>query len=135
MILGTYHESYGELLEDQWLFKSTERNRRDGDYMSCFLTKLTQKGQLPVKFADWGKSYPKYEPPITYVWQETFRSGWRLQSWRIGMSQEWAVIQNPEGYELEIYLDNFLELVKENTIECGMLIGKFKWSHNKLIKE
>jgi hypothetical protein len=130
MILGTYDESYGPLLEDQWLLKLREGNPKSG-----FLSKLTQKGALPVKFEDWGKTYTDRTPLTTYVWQETYRSGWTLKNWRIGKSQEWAVMQHPDGFLLEIYLSNFLEVLKQDTADFGVLRGEYKWEDNKLIRK
>lgn len=136
MIIGTYSDTYGDLLEGEWLLKLREGNPKTG-----FLSKLTQKGELPVKFKDWGKSwdpltgnYTSGNIPI-YVWQETYRSGWKLKSWRIGKSQEWAVVQHPEGFLLEIYLDDFLRIVLNETIDQGVIIGEFKWDSNKLYKK
>jgi hypothetical protein len=130
MIIGTYDESYGPLLEDQWLLKLREGNPKSG-----FLSKLTQKGALPVKFEDWGKTYTDRTPLTTYVWQETYRSGWILKNWRIGKSQEWAVMQHPDGFLLEIYLSNFLEVSKRDTVDFGVLRGEYKWEDNKLIRK
>jgi hypothetical protein len=135
MILGTYEETYGELLEDQWLLKLredtvSERNGKDlvikETFKTGFLTKLTQKGKVPVKFEDWGKTYTNRTPLPTFVWQESFRAGWKLKSWRI--------IKSPEGFTLEIYLTNFLEIVLNESLDQGVIVGKFKWENNKLIK-
>ena len=135
MILGTYEETYGPLLEDQWLLKLRDGDRYGAIGKYGFLTKLTQKGALPVKFEDWGKTYSDRTPLTTYVWQETYRSGWALKSWRIGQSQEWAVMKHPEGFLLEIYLSNFLEILINDTIDFGFLRGEYKWEHNKLIRK
>jgi hypothetical protein len=139
MILGTYDETYGPLLEDQWLLKLREGSPKTG-----FLSKLTQKGELPVKFKDWGV-YRSWDPATgyyasgenlpVYVWEETYRSGWKLKKWRIGKSQEWAVMQHPEGFILEIYLTNFLDIVLNETVDQGMIVGEFKWKDNKLYKK
>lgn len=144
MILGTYDETYGELLEDQWLLKLREDSVLEWNgkehvaketFKTGFLTKLTQKGKVPVKFEDWGKTYTDRTPLPTYVWQESFRSGWKLKSWRIGQSQEWAVVKSPEGFTLEIYLTNFLEIVLNESVDQGVIVGEFKWESNKLIKK
>jgi hypothetical protein len=29
--------------------------------------------------------------------QETYRTGWKLISWRFGQSQNWARVRHPEG--------------------------------------
>ena len=139
MIIGTYDESYGPLLEDQWLLKLREGNPKTG-----FLSKLTQKGELPVKFREWGstqrynsdtKKWDVFNTTTVYVWQESYRSGWTLKNWRIGKSQEWAVMQHPEGFLLEIYLSNFLEVSKRDTVDFGVLRGEYKWEDNKLIRK
>jgi len=104
-----------------------------------FLTKLTQKGELPKSFIDWGKAYDyvkrEYtsDPPIQ-IHTEDFRGGWKLESWRFGQSQNWASVITPEGWTVEIYLSQFLDIVKENTIINGEIIGEFKWEANRLIK-
>ncbi len=129
-----YKEGY-KLKENEYLLKLRESDQ------TIFLTKLTQKGALPVKFNEWGLKYD-YELkkhvdtiPITYIFQETFREGWKLIEWRFGMSQNWAVIQNPEGYKIEIYLSNFLDLVQSDTITYGYLEGSYMWRENNLIKK
>ncbi len=162
MIVGTFNktyftevsvEHYGELAEDQWLLKLREDHDYDysvtprniiNSYKTGFLTKFTKKGQLPVKFKEWGNSqitnpvtnkWETVENELIYVWNESFRSGWALKQWRIGMSQEWAVVQHPEGFLLEIYLDDFLNLVLNETIEQGVIVGEFKWENSRLIKK
>ena len=140
MILGTYDETYGPLLEDQWLLKL----RNDYPNKTGFLSKLTQKGALPVKFEDWNstQSYNREtgkwdvtKDTTTYVWQENYRSGWTLKNWRIGKSQEWAVVKHPEGFLLEIYLTNFLEILKQDITVFGVLSEEYKWEDNKLIRK
>lgn len=133
-----YKEGY-KLKENEYLLKLRESDQ------TIFLTKLTQKGAFPVKFLEWGfrNTYDfekqKYnlinEIPNTYIFEETFREGWKLIEWRFGMSQNWAVIQNPEGYKIEIYLSNFLDLVQNDTITYGYLEGSYMWKDNKLIKK
>jgi hypothetical protein len=129
-----YKEGY-KLKENEFLLKLRESDQ------TIFLTKLTQKGDLPVKFNEWGLKY-NYELkqhidtiPLTYIFQETFREGWKLVEWRFGMSQNWAKIQNPEGYKIEIYLDNFLDILQNDIINHGYLEGSYMWSDNKLIKK
>lgn len=145
MILGTYHEAYGELLEDQWLLKLREDEDRrwdgkryvsDGIYKTGFLSKLTKKGDLPKPFLDWGgKRYGESGRDLpVYVFQETYRTGWKLISWRFGQSQNWARVRHPEGFVVEIYLDNFLDVVKESTLDQGVILGEYKWVDNKLEK-
>ena len=143
MILGTYDPTYGELREDEFLLKikeSEDRILKGGKWVTLpfkkgFLTKLTKKGELPVKFEDGGKSYIDRTPLPTYVFRETYRSGWALKSWRIGQSQEWAVMKHPEGFTVEIYLDNFLELALNEALDQGNLVGEYRWEANRLIKK
>jgi hypothetical protein len=90
---------------------------------------------MPKAFADWGKTYNDRTPLPTYVFEETFRSGWRILSWRFGQSQNWATMRHPEGFTVEIYLQQLLELIKMNTVDAGVLIGEFKWSDHKLIQK
>jgi hypothetical protein len=144
MILGTYDESYGELREDEYLLKlrddyewdwDGEKHQVKNSYKTGFLSKLTKKGEVPIKFKDWGKTTYGGPVPTTYVWQESFRSGWKLKSWRIGKSQEWAKVQHPDGFLVEIYWSNFLEIVLDATMDQGVLVGEYKWEANKLIKK
>jgi hypothetical protein len=146
MMLGTYSETYGELLEDQWLLKLREEEEREfdgkrwvnkGTFKTGFLTKLTQKGKLPKAFLEWGGT--RYgesgnDLPI-YVFQESYRTGWKLLSWRFGQSQNWARVRHPEGFVQEIYLSNFLDVVKESNIDQGVITEAYKWEDNKLIKK
>jgi len=148
MILGTYDETYGPLLEDQWLLKiredySSEWNRDKNEFQvrevfkTGFLSKLTKKGEFPKSFHDWGGSrYGEsgHDLPV-YVFQESYRTGWKLISWRFGKSQNWARMKHPEGFILEIYLSNFLDVVKETTMDQGVILGEYKWEDNKLIKK
>lgn len=121
-----------KLEEDEYLLKIREKDKVG------FLTKLTQKGEIPKAFADWGfHSYygQSTETFPTYVFKEEFRSGWKLNKWRFGMSQNWASVIHPKGFSVEIYLSDFLEIVKTSTIMNGEIQGKFKWRENRLIKE
>lgn len=51
------------------------------------------------------------------------------------MSQNWASLIHPNGYTIEIYLSQFLEIVQGFTIKKGVIIGEFKWEDNKLISK
>lgn len=123
-----------QLEEDEYLLKI--RNNRDGT-KTGFLTKLTQKGELPKAFENWENQYwygrgEKEVCPI-YIHKESFYKGWKLLKWRFGQSQNWATIIHPAGFTLEIYLNQFLEIALNNTIEDGEIQGEFKWENNKLI--
>lgn len=129
-----YTEGY-KLLDNEYLRKI--RTESDG-HRNGFLTKLTQKGAVPVGFTDWcgydNKLHTSVVLPI-FIVEETFKSGWYLLNWRFGMSQNWAKLVHPDGYAIEIYLQQFLEIVKNNTIKNGEIIGEFKWEDKKLIKK
>jgi len=43
------------------------------------------------------------------------------------MSQNWATLVHPNGFTVEIYLDQVLEIVKGGVIESGEIVGKWKW--------
>lgn len=120
-----------KLTENEFLLKI--RNCKTG-----FLTRFNQNGTVPKPFLEWGQykygNTPKDALP-TYIFEETFRPGWRLNSYRFGKSQNWAEMLHPEGFTVEIYLTNLLDLIHLNTFKNGELIGNFKWEANKLIKE
>ncbi len=143
MIIREYQP--GEILqENEYLLKlrQDEVYHRDkhawslAKHKTGFLTKLTKKGELPVAFHKWGgQKYSEtgYDHPI-YVFQEGYNEGWKILSWRFGQSQNWATVLHPQGFTVEIYLQQLLEVIKENTVDVGVLIGKFKWEDHKLIK-
>jgi hypothetical protein len=127
------------LKENEYLLKIRPKGSRCSTHDTGFMTKYTQKGQMPKSFEDWGSDnrhyYNSQEPPLPItIHIEDFKSGWEIISWRFGMSQNWATMMHPNGFTVEIYLDNLLELTKTNTIKNGILIGEFKWDKNTLIK-
>ena len=128
------YELYKEgriLKEDEYLLKI--RKDKVG-----FLTKLTQKGKLPVAFDGWNEGYRHTSAPDKlpiYIFKEVPRSGWKLVSWRFGQSLNWARVSHPEGFTIEIYLQQFLEIIENNIIKSGVVYGKFHWEDNKLIKD
>lgn len=122
------------LAEDELLLKV----RPDG---IGFLTKLTQKNKLPVAFEQWDARHLRRDgndfgfvphPPI-YLVKETFRSGWKVCSWRFGQSQNWAKVQHPDGYQVEIYLSQLLDVMLETTVVEGELVGEYKWEDHELV--
>ncbi len=123
-----------KLAENEYLLKI----RMNQDDLTGFLTKFNQNGTIPKAFLEWDvysyRNRPQ-EPLKTYIFEETFRPGWRLNSYRFGKSQNWAEMKHPEGFTVEIYLTNLLDLIHLNTFKNGELIGNFKWEANKLIKE
>jgi hypothetical protein len=105
-----------------------------------FLSKLNKDGSIPKRFDDWrmrGYGAEAKRIPI-YLHTENFEENWKLVEnypCRIGQSQQWVILKHPKGFTVEIYLDNFMEILKNITIEKGVLQGKFKWQDNKLIAE
>lgn len=108
-----------------------------------FLCKLKKDHTLMKSFQEWAEpdygyhySNPtkekQFKLPI-YVFKEDFNEGWELKEWRFGQSQNWATLVHPFGFTVEIYLEQFLEIVKNCDIEKGKLIGSFKWQDKKLI--
>lgn len=145
MILREYKA--GETLaENEFLLKlrddsfrpwNVEKEKYDEPvhFKTGFLTKLTKKRELPKAFESWGATTYGGPKPTMYVWREDYRRGWKLKSWRIGQSQEWAKVQHPDGFQVEIYLSNFLEIALDATMEHGVLVGEYRWEDNKLIKK
>jgi len=134
-----YEEGY-ELKEDEYLLKI-----RKADISTGFMTKFNKNGTIPKAFNEWGMGgqyektldgyeYIPYDDLPIYVIKEEFRSGWKLDDWRFGKSMNWASLIHPEGFTLEIYLQEFLNIVKENIINNGEIMGEFKWEYSKLIK-
>ena len=139
-----YVDGY-KLKEDEFLLKVKQGEPRtkwvgsdrieDGVYPDRgFLTKFNKSGSMPVAFKQWPNRYGSGEELPIKVVKEVFKSGWKLSGWRFGMSQNWASLLHPNGYTIEIYLDQFLDIVQEFTIEKGEIIGEFKWEDHKLIK-
>jgi hypothetical protein len=138
-----YEEGY-KLQDGEYLLKIRPA---DGfkEIATGFLTKYTQKGEIPKSFDEWGTLYDGYKMnfkkdsivsklPI-YIYKEEFCSGWKLYNWRFGMSQNWAEMIHPGGFVVEIYLQQFLEILKDNVLTHNELIGRFKWEDKKLIKQ
>jgi len=119
----------------KFTWNAETKMREESPFKTGFFSKLTKKGELPKAFEDWGKTYTDRTHLPTYVFQESARSGWKIVSWRFGQSQNWATVRHPEGFNVEIYLQQLLEVIQENTIDAGVLIGKFYWKDNKLFKE
>jgi len=130
-----------ELKENEYLLKIRPEDRWHS-VPTGFIAKLTKKGEVPEAFKKWGTEQ-RYkdgkwgwsDPLPTYIMEETFSSGWKLQSWRFGQSQNWASLIHPFGFTLEIYLQQFLEILKTTTVVNGEIQGEFKWEANKLIKK
>ena len=122
-----------KLGENQYLLKIRPTDKYTSE--TGFLVKFNKDGSVPKVFKDWGVSrYSPTDPLPIYIFEETFRKGWKLKEWRFGMSQDWATMIHPEGFTVEIYLNDFLNVVQKNTIKKGEIIGEFKWEDKKLIK-
>ena len=131
-----YEEGY-KLKDNELLLKIKKRESvyQNGTYVKCdvgFLTKLTKAGRLPSAFVSWG-NYPPDPPLPIYVVEETHRKGWKLLGWRFGQSQNWATLLHPDGYTVEIYLQQFLEIIKHKTLGNGEIMGKFLWDDHRLL--
>jgi hypothetical protein len=124
-----------KLEENQYLLKIRPADKYKNE--TGFLTKFNKDGSIPKAFKEWGKYWADKDKDSlpTYIFEETFRKGWKLEKWRFGMSQNWATVIHPEGFTVEIYLQDFLNIAKNNTIEKGEIIGEFKWEAHKLIKK
>ena len=134
-----YEPGY-KLQENEFLLKIRPAGQRyPNEPETGFLTKLTQKGALPKAFESWGKAYDyekkEYLPmPEIQIHTEVLRSGWKLEDWRFGESQNWASVLSPEGWTIEVYLTSILDIIKTHTVINGEIIGEFRWEHNALRK-
>ena len=115
------------LKEDEYLLKV--------DDTTGFITKLNKNGTIPVAFKDWRNYYNHKANLDTYLHKENFSPNWHIVSCRFGESQNWAIMMHPIGFTLEIYINNFMELIKHTTIINGELQGEFKWENKKLLKK
>ena len=132
--------------EDEYLLKIREYKVSD-ETATGFLTKLTQKYQIPKAFESWGDitifgDYTTGTRPLIsttklpiYVFKETFRSGWKLYRWRFGESQNWASLIHPEGFTVEVKLHKLLETFKVCDVIKGELQGEYMWTYGELIKK
>lgn len=111
--------------EDEFLLKTSGEKG--------FLTKLNKDKTVPKAFLEW----PRYSSSTDgiVIFKESFRKGWKIKSWRFGKSQNWATMVHPQGFTVEIYLQQLLELIKNSSIVDGELIGEFKWDSHNLIKK
>lgn len=133
------YEAGYQLKDNEYLLKIRPADRWN-PYPTGFLSKLTQKGELPKSFLDWGKercwkngNLVIENDPEIFVVEENFRSSWKLIKWRFGQSQNWATMLHPDGYTVEIYLQQFLEILQNNTVINSEIQGEFKWQDKKLI--
>jgi hypothetical protein len=131
------------LKEDEYLLRvENEISYRTNIKKSIgFLSKLNKTGKINKNFTKW-RNWNNHEEGNRsdneldiMVHKETFAKGWKFISFRGGESQDWARLQHPLGFELEVYINTFIDMVQDITIINGELQGKFKWSYSKLIQE
>ena len=122
---------------DEYVLKV--RDSGDEEPPTGFLAKLSKKHEIMKSFDNWGVHWdyttktPKLSDSLPiYVFKETYRTGWKIEDWRFGMSQNWATMVHPEGWTVEIYLHQFLEIVKTFSVVHGTIIGEFKWEDKTL---
>lgn len=100
-----------------------------------FLAKYTLKGEIPKNFLTWKNYSDGSGPKQIFIHTEEFKSGWKFLVARFGESQNWAVLVHPDNFLIEVYMNDFIELLKTITIINGELQGNFKWKDKKLVKE
>ncbi len=128
-----------KLEEDQFLLKVCSHYHSNTE--KGFLTKFNKDGTIPKAFLNWGGHTSKtgtWNPGNSnsiYVFDEYFRSGWEIVGYRSGASRVWCQVKHPEGFILEVYLNNLFTIISENIISNGIILGEFKWEDNKLIKK
>ena len=139
--LREYPEGY-QLKGDEHLLKLKEGREWIGkgldfeDVIVGYLTRFNQNGTIPKNFIDWNRNYSRDSSENkVYIFEETYREGWRIRGYRTGMSQSWVKVLSPEGFIVEIYLSQFLELIRTTSLQSGLIIGEFKWEKNELIQK
>tara|TARA_R110000851_G_scaffold47424_2_gene115176 strand:- start:19314 stop:19730 length:417 start_codon:yes stop_codon:yes gene_type:complete len=134
-----YTEGY-KLKENEYMLKKyTQISRHSYDkdrvYPTIgFLAKYNKDGSIPVSFGTWNNDYKTREPLEVYVHTEKPKRGWKLEGYRFGKSQNWARMMHPDGFILEIYLTDLLDVIKADTVVNGELEDSYMWEKNKLIK-
>jgi len=114
-----------KLKEDEMLLKI----RTSDNY--AFLTGLNKDGSVPKAFEDWHDGYYSHATPIeTQIVKEYPREGWEIIGWRSGKSQTWVVVKHPNGFLLEIRMENFMNQVLPFVSEGKKITGKWKWVKN-----
>lgn len=116
-----------QLDEDEYILKIDKRG-------VGFLTKLTQKGEIPKAFLKFGEGYSTNKLPI-YLHKEEFTAGWSYVHARYGESRSWIRLRHPEGFIVEIYAAEFDKMINNIHINHGVLDGEFKWTYGKLIQK
>jgi hypothetical protein len=137
-----------KLADNEYMLKVYTSPYSDRTPPTGFLSKYTLKGEIPKPFNDWCTVWPSYHHgkhgdykasdikrlPIT-IHVEEFRTGWKIIDFRSGKSQEWAVLLHPLGFTIEVYMNDFIDLIPEIDILKGELQGEFKWQDKRLIKK
>ena len=130
--MKAYVDGY-ELKDDEYMLK-VRKNDKVG-----FLVKYNKDGSIPKAFRQWTDRYDyskrecvECDLQIT-VHTEVFKSGWKIESWRFGKSQNWAKVIHPNGFKIEVYLSQLLEVIKNGDVVKGELQGEYKWEDHKLI--
>lgn len=135
-----YTEGY-ELKENEYLLKI--RDLTGGKHIgenykpTGYITKYNKDGSVPVNFKNWRQYRYDYNDESNldiYIHTEEYREGWKIYGYRTGKSQNWAVLLHPDGFTLEIYLEDFFDVIKNTTIINGQLMDMFKWGDKKLVK-
>lgn len=115
------------LQENEYLAKFSDINASQPCY--GFLSKYTLKGEIPKNFLSW-RNFSRE----IFIHQEVFKCGWKFLRARFGESQNWAVLVHPDNFLIEVYMENFIELLKTTTMVNCELIGNFMWKDKKLVK-
>lgn len=136
-----------ELKENEYLLKirneaewTTWEGKVIPAHQTGFLTKLTKADKrLPKKFEEWGVRYNQELKakedtiPDTWIVEQNFQKGWKVDTYRRGTSADWTVVLHPEGYSLEIKTQNFMDLVGKITITKGLIKEALKWDNGELV--
>lgn len=125
------------LQENEYLarFGANKVPEKEDETDYSFLTKYTLKGEIPKAFLSWRNQWNAHKVVKIFIHTEEFKSGWKFLRGRFGESQNWAVLVHPNNFLIEVYLDDFFELLETTTMINCELQGKFKWHDKKLIKE
>lgn len=122
------------LQENEYLAKFSDITHMD-QFCIGFLSKYTLKGEIPKTFLSWRNYMNDSGPKEIFIHTEEFKSGWKFLRVRFGESQNWAVLVHPKNFLLEVYMNDFIELLKTTTMINCELQGNFKWKDKRLVKE
>ena len=115
-----------ELKDDEYLLKIYDRSSSAASYILGFMTKLNKDGTVPKAFERW---QPNYRDTVkdTFIMTETFKPGWKVHSYRTGKSQDWVKLVHPDGFIIEVYMEDFFEILADTSIIDSEIMGSFKW--------